>query len=187
MHVRIVGYIFTSFALSTADIVAIGNTSCGRRRLVIAIQLFTILHTLSGRRRSLLTAMQFFGIEYTSRRSRRLVIAIQLFTILHTLTRRRRLPTLQFTIPDVVAIRLIVHFVFEGMRIGEAAHPGPRLRRRGPRSLYSRTVRRNHEGPANEIPESKIEGCETGLKMLHINLRGYLSHIAETTALLRGM
>ena len=73
------------------------------------------------------------------------------------------------------------------MRICEAAHPGPRLRRRGPRSLYSRTVRRNHEGPANEIPESKIEGCETGLKMLHLNLRGYLSHIAETTALLRSM
>ena len=73
------------------------------------------------------------------------------------------------------------------MRIGEAAHPGPRLRRRGPRSLYSRTVRRNREGPANAIPESKVEGCETGLKMLHLNLRGYLSYIAETTALLRGM
>ena len=52
------------------------DTSCGRRRLVIAIQLFTILHTLSRRRRSLLTAMQFFGIEYTSRGSRRLVIVI---------------------------------------------------------------------------------------------------------------
>ena len=38
-----------------------------------------------------------------------------------------------------------------------------------------------------EFQESIIESCEPGLKMLHFHMRGYLSHIAETTALLRGM
>ena len=87
----------------------------------------------------------------------------------------------------IVAIRLIQYSIFEGMRIGEAALPGPRLRRRGPRSLESRATRRNREGPEHVIQESQVENCETGLLMLHLNLRGYLSHIAETTALLRGM
>ena len=87
----------------------------------------------------------------------------------------------------IVAIRLIHYFIFAGVRIGEAALPGPRLRRRGPRSLESRAARRNREGPASVIQESQVENCENGLLMLHLNLRGYLSHIAETTAILRGM
>ena len=113
--------------------------------------------------------------------------AMQCFTILQVSSGRRKLLTLQFTITDVVAIGLILHIIFEGMRIGEAAHPGPRLRRRGPRSLDSRTARRNREGPVSDIPKFEPESCEKGLTMLHLNLRSYISHIAETTALLRAI
>ena len=111
------------------------------------------------------------------------------FTILHTSFARRMLIVAEqiFTIADIVAIRFIHHLIFEGRRIGEAAHLGPGPRRRGPRSLDARSARRNRGEPATEIQESIIESCENGLEMLHLNLRGYLSHIAETTALLRGM
>ena len=114
---------------------------------------------------------------------------IHCFTILHTTFRRRKLFVGKhfFTIMIIVAIRFIQHVIFEGMRIGEAALPGPRLRRRGPRSLESGAARRNREGPASDIQESNAENCENGLIMLHLNLRCYLSHIAETTAILRGM
>ena len=93
-----------------------------------------------------------------------------------------------FTITEIVVTKLILHFVFEGTRIGEASHPGPRLRRRGPRSMDSREGRRrNREGPSSDDTETKLESSEAGLTMLQINLRGFLSHIAEVTALLRGM
>ena len=91
----------------------------------------------------------------------------------------------------VVAIRLIHHSTFEGMRIGEAAHPGPRLRRRGPCSWDSRAGRRRsgEESSSSALVtfESQQECRETCLEMLHFNLRGYISHIAEVTALLREM
>ena len=42
-----------------------------------------------------------------------------------------------------------------GVRIGEASNPGPRLRRRGPRSLDSRAAHLNRGGLlALEAPES---------------------------------
>ena len=70
------------------------------------------------------------------------------------------------------------------MRIGKASHPGPRLRRCGPRQLDSRKAQRNRGGPYSDVPESKLENSEDGLTMLHINLRSYLS---EVTTLLKGM
>ena len=77
------------------------------------------------------------------------------------------------------------------MRIGEAAHPGRRLRRRGPRSWDSRAGRRRRgeESSSSALVtfESQQECRETCLEMLHLNLRGYISHIAEVTALLREM
>ena len=88
---------------------------------------------------------------------------------------------------QIVATRIIHHVIFEGMRIGEAANPGPRLRRRGPRSSDSRTARRSSGGQACECLEVYGESSEKGMTMLHINLRCYLSHITETTALLRSM
>ena len=79
---------------------------CGRR-VLIAIQLFAILHTSSWRRR-LHTEPQFFTILHTSLKRRRLIQGTQLFTT-----------------ADIGAIRLIHHMIFAGIRIGEAAHPGP--------------------------------------------------------------
>ena len=37
------------------------------------------------------------------------------------------------------------------------------------------------------MPERQQESSENGLAMLHLNLRGYWSHIAETIALTQGM
>ena len=74
-----------------------------------------------------------------------------------------------------------------GVRIGEASNPGPRFRRRGPRSLDSREALRNRGAPPSDATVSEVEIRETGLTMLLLNLRGYMSHIAETTALLRAM
>ena len=41
--------------------------------------------------------------------------------------------------------------------------------------------------PSRDAPVIKVEIRETGLTMLFLNMRGYMSHIAETTALLRAM
>lgn len=108
--------------------------------------------------------------------------ARQFFTLLQMCRRRRLILAKQ-----MVAIRIIHHVIFEGTRIGEAAHPGPRLRRRGPHSSDSRTARRSRGGQTCEALEINGESSEKGKKMLLLNLRSYLSHIAETTALLRGM
>ena len=37
------------------------------------------------------------------------------------------------------------------------------------------------------LKKETVERSELGLKMLHLNLRGYISYIAETIALLRAM
>ena len=88
----------------------------------------------------------------------------------------------------------ILHFNIEfcdfsgirGRRIGEASNPGPRLRRRGPRSVEARTERRQRREAPTTAGGS--EGCEElNLTMLHLNLRGFLSHIAEVTAVIRDM
>ena len=85
----------------------------------------------------------------------------------------------------------ILHFNIEfcdfsgirGRRIGEASNPGPRLRRRGPRSVEARTERRQRREAPTTAGGS--EGCEElNLTMLHLNLRGFLSHIAEVTAVM---
>ena len=60
------------------------------------------------------------------------------------------------------------------------------LQRRGLRLMDSREARRSRGGWAHYVPDSKLESSEDRLTMLHINLRGYLSHIAEVTAVLRG-
>ena len=86
-----------------------------------------------------------------------------------------------------LATRIVHHLILRGVRIGEASHPGPRLRRRGPRSLNSRANRRSRGEEICNNTEPKHECSEDGLIMLHLNLRGYLSHIAEVTALVRGM
>ena len=165
------------------------QTSSGRRRLLLtAIRSFTILHTLLGRRRRIIL-VRLFTLLYRSNGRRRVLSAMQCFTILQTSCGRRRFLRARqtFTITIIAAIKLIHHVVFEGTRIGEAAHPGPRLRFRGPRSFDSRSARRSRGGPAREIQEGIAESREKCLKMLHLNLRGYLSHIAETNALLRSM
>ena len=77
--------------------------------------------------------------------------------------------------------------ILAGIIIGEVAHLGPRLRRRGPRSADARLARRSRRGSASDIVESTLESCENGLQMLHLNMRCYLSHIAETTAFLRSI
>ena len=41
-------------------------------------------------------------------------------------------------------------------------------------------------GLASDTQESKVGSYENLLKMLHLNMRGYLSDIADTIALLRG-
>ena len=89
--------------------------------------------------------------------------------------------TLQF------ATRIVHHSILRGVRIGEASHPGPRLRRRGPRSMASRMDRRNRGEAMPNGTDPKHECSEDGLTMLHINLRCYLPHIAEVTAVVRGM
>ena len=91
----------------------------------------------------------------------------------------------------VVTNLIIHHSIFEGMRIGEAARQGPRLRCRGFRSCDSRAGRRRRgeelSSSALVTFETQHECRETCLEMLHLNLRGYISHIAEVTALLREM
>ena len=101
---------------------------------------------------------------------------MQAFTILHRSFGRRRLisVTLIFTTVEMGAIMLIHHVGFEGLRIGEAAHPGPRLRRRGPRSADARSARRSRGETASDTQESKVGSQEKGMKMLLFNLRGYL-------------
>ena len=188
MNVRIVGYIFVLTVLSTADIVAMQVRQFPKDRDELGmLQAFAILRKVF-RHRKLFPALQFLTSQQTSCGRRKILTAIQFFIVLQTSNGRRKLLRGRqiLTIAVVVAIRVINQFVFEGMRIGEAANPGSRLRRRGPRSLEARSARRSRGEPATEFQESLIESCEHGLKMLHVNVRGYFSHIAETTALLRG-
>ena len=66
---------------------------------------------------------------------------------------------------------------------GEAANPGPRLRRRGPRSWQALANRRSrHRGAAVDDIDMGI-----GITILLLNIRGYITNIAETTTMIRGM
>ena len=147
----------------------------------------SIVHAVRGRRK-VLAAIQCVTIQTSSGRGR-LLTAVQFLSILHTSVGRRRLFIIKhtFTAADIGAIKIIHHAMFEGTKIGEAAHPGPRLLSLGPRSQVSRLARRSRGGTTSDTQDSKVERSEHGLKMLHLTLRGYLPHIAETTAFLRGM
>ena len=86
----------------------------------------------------------------------------------------------------------IPDFGLGGIRIGEALRPGPRLRRRGPRSVHSRDQRRlrwqacGDHGSSRDVGASRVLLDHT-MSMLHVNMRGYISHIAEVTAMIRLM
>ena len=153
-----------------------------------------ILHTFLERRRLLTTKCFFNGSTcILSLREISLVINWVCLTCIIPVWRDVLAPIfirgsmMLILAKQIVATRIIHHVIFEGMRIGEAANPGPRLRRRGPRSSDSRTAQRSSGGQACECLEVNGESSEKGMTMLHLNLRGYLSHIAETTALLRSM
>ena len=177
------------------------------------MQSFTILQTPSGSRR-LVSSSRLFIILHTSRGRRRLLLAIQCFTILQTSSGRRRLlrATQFFTKADhdeqarcgckfqqdrdkqargeCFILRFNVKFAdfscLRGRRIGEALNPGHRLRRRGPRSVEARTGRLQRRAAPTTAGGSEV--CEElNLIMLHLNLRGFLSHIAEVTAVIRDM
>ena len=75
---------------------------------------------------------------------------------------------------------------FRGRRIGGASNPGPRLRRRGPRTFEARAAREGRRASPSSAG-SVVESGEPSLTMLHLNMRGYLSHIAEVTALIRDL
>ena len=78
---------------------------------------------------------------------------------------------------------------------GEASNPGPRLRRRGPRSIdgVERQRRRQLEHinahTAAVHSNGQIESTWSGsnFNLLHPNIRGWTSHVAELTATIRSM
>ena len=74
---------------------------------------------------------------------------------------------------------------------GEASHPGPRLRKRGPRSAVAISERRaansrRHEDRVRPTEESAIWN-NAKFKILHVNIRGWISHAAELLARIRLM
>ena len=90
-------------------------------------------------------------------------------------------------VADLYQFTVILMFAgFKGRRIGEASNPGPRLRRRGPRSFEARAAREGRRASPSSS-DSVVESGEPSLTMLHLNMRGYLSHIAEVTALIRDL
>ena len=74
---------------------------------------------------------------------------------------------------------------------GEAANPGPRMRRRGPRSEASKSERRaagNRRAQEQETPaDSSFVWSEAKFRILHVNIRGWISHAAELAARIRQM
>ena len=80
---------------------------------------------------------------------------------------------------------------------GEATNPGPRLRKRGPRSFAARQVRRERRttrtalaepGEAHREPDEHDDAFhDERFLILHVNLRGWASHSAELAARVRWM
>ena len=86
-------------------------------------------------------------------------------------------------------------------RVGEALRPGPRQRKRGPRSEYAVMKRRDLHtalsmatssepaGPTLEVKEEPEKDAqvfqETELVLWHVNVQGLLSHAAELSACVR--
>ena len=62
---------------------------------------------------------------------------------------------------------------------GEASNPGPRQRRRGPRSADAKERR-------PERSSAQVFADET-LSILHVNIRGFTTHEAELTAMIRNL
>ena len=90
-------------------------------------------------------------------------------------------------VADLYQFTVILMFAgFKGRRIGEASNPGPRLRRRGPRSFEARAAREGRRASPSSS-DAVVESGEPSLTMLHLNMRGYVSHIAEVIALIRDL
>ena len=73
---------------------------------------------------------------------------------------------------------------------GEAANPGPRLRRRGPRSIEARERRRDRNFDRSQplqIPDTSDVLVAQQFRILHVNIRGWASNSAELTARIRFM
>ena len=63
---------------------------------------------------------------------------------------------------------------------GEAANPGPRLRRRGPRSAIAREKRRERRRGGSTTPQPDLEELfSTSLTMLLVNIRSLVKNSAE--------
>ena len=69
---------------------------------------------------------------------------------------------------------------------GEAANPGPRMRRRGPRSESSRRQRLGRH-VLQICREDQPDTPDEPVTVMHVNIRGFLTHIAETTAMIRNL
>ena len=136
--------------------------------MLTAIQCFTILQTSSGRRRLLLTAMRSFTIlstadivamqvcqfqkdrdeqaRYEFKRVLSMNVRIYLpcrVRLLSGAMTRCNLCYAMFTKDLDLSPIIVQNFsIWIGVRIGEASNPGPRLRRRGPRSQVSMAARR---------------------------------------------
>ena len=74
---------------------------------------------------------------------------------------------------------------------GEASQPGPRLRRRGPRSEEARGRRlhrnlcRHARSKSTDSHDLSVFSSQPVLTILHVNIRGLLGHTTELTARLR--
>ena len=181
-------------ALQAIQCFTILQVSSGRIRLFTSLELFTILHTVFGRRKLLLAmqsltsqqtscgrrtlqATQRFTILQVSSGSMRLLISLEGFTILHTeFGRRRLLLPLQFLTSQQTAYAMFAKnldrgIIFEqncssliGVRIGEASNPGPRFRRRGPRSSASMAARRERREAFVEKAYGILEGQQINVQ-----------------------
>ena len=88
---------------------------------------------------------------------------------------------------DLDLLTEVILFIgFRARRIGEASNPGPRLRRRGPRSFQARAAREGRRATPSST-DTPMESGEPSLNMLHLNLRGHLSRVARIIALSRDL
>ena len=71
---------------------------------------------------------------------------------------------------------------------GEAANPGSRMRRRGPRSADATDRRASMQAMSSALAfDSYFYWKESKFCILHINIRGWTSHATELTARIRQM
>ena len=125
-------------------------------------------------RKSLFTAKRFFTILHAANGRRSLLIAIRFFIIFHC----------QFS-PFFCSSLIRI-------RIGEASNPGPRFRRRGPRSALATerraaTIRRSQGQSQDPGLDGINYWSDAKFRILLVNIRGWTSHAAELTARIRRM